>query len=891
MGKLRQYIAIFVLLLACLHARQAYAVMAKPGSGWVGDEFFHYREGEAPPVMPTREEMAARRRLPDTKHSSYPTKGEPLGLVILVNFSDVEFVTANAQQAFSRMLNESGYSENYGTGSARDYYIASSDSIFRPRFDVYGPYTLPNPMSYYGAPKGSAHDSHAAQMIEEACVWAEDAGVDLAKYDTDNDGVIDNVFVYYAGHNQAEGGPENSIWPHRSRVSNARTVCGKQISDYACTSELSGARGSVMCGIGTFCHEFSHVLGLPDMYNTENGNTYTVGAWDIMAGGNYNNNGHTPPTYTAYERFMMGWLKPEQLTSASDYAIAPLEADGEVFLIAQSTHNLNPKDLNPQEFWMIENRQHVGWDKHDNALPGVGLLITHISHDPSRWKNNTYNNSEPLGFDVCEAYVAHPSKASASDTYPGSMNITTFTPTNNAGDALTEHMLSAIHYVDETNIVFHYGEVFGSGFSFEPQSLPTLLSEFASPSMIYHDELLRITGSSLEGDSVFISFSNQAFQISTDGEKWVREFVDTVRADSTYNRQFHVRHTPSRQCTSSTSVMHVRANNYMHHTQMILNGRATRAIMIEPVVTRTATDVTPYTFMANWVPQSDAEYYYLSLYHLTEGTTVQEYAAELTPFEHDGDYTETGILPLAPTQLDITLTHTFLGDENGAQMIISAQKMTDEGALYVPVDTITMRPISQTFTHTYTFAENSGYNRLRFTYKLLGGEGIIRIKQCDVTLPSKLETVYDGEEHTIPAPAEQAQIVDLAPENEYLYQLVAYEGKGCEPHTTALGYATHVKTLQGAGNAEKNLTVYVTDHQSLKVYFPVVTKVGKALMLYDTDGRLVQTFAVPENLYEVEIQTPGLLQNTVYLLKYGSEEDGKGGISRRDKWAKFLYKY
>ena len=888
---MRRYLIAILFALLYISTPYTYAVPAKPGSGWVGDEYFHYREGEPPKVMPTKEELAALRRLPEAKHASYPTTGEPLGLVILVNFSDVKFVTENPQQAFSSMLNESGYSENYGTGSARDYYIACSDSAFRPRFDVYGPFTLPNKMEYYGAPKGSAHDSHAAQMIEEACVWAESAGIDLAKYDTNNDGVIDNVFVYYAGYNQAEGGPEASIWPHRSRVTNAKTVCGKEISDYACTSELSGARGKTMCGIGTFCHEFSHVLGLPDMYNTEDGSKYTVGAWDIMAGGNYNNNGHTPPTYTAFERFMMGWFTPEQLSNPSDYELSSLESNGGAYLIAEKTHNMDRTSPDPEEFWMIENRQHVGWDTHPYALPGVGLLITHISYNAGTWKSNKYNNSIPLGFDVCEAYLENPSKASASDTYPGSMNITTFTPTNNAGEALREHMISAIHYIDSTEIVFHYGEVYGTGFSFNPQSCPTILTEYRARQLDYHIEPMLITGTSLQGDSVFISFSNNAFQISPDGETWLKEFADTIASDSTYYHQFYLRHIPARQCSSGTGVLHVRANNYMHHTQLILNGKSSRAILIEPVVTQPAEDITPYSFVATWKEQEDAEYYYLSLYRLIEGNTSIDYTEELQPFKKDSDYTETSILPISPTELEITLSHTFLGgDESGAQVIILAQTHTDNAEQWLPIDTVTMRAISQNYNHTYSFAESEQISRFRFVYKHLAGEGTIQIRLCKALLPRKIETIYEGEEHEIPAPAHQAQISDLAPENEYSYQLVAYENKGCEPHTTALGYSTRVKTLQGAEDTKKHLTVYITENKSVIVYFPVVTKAGKELLLYDIEGHLLKTYPVPENEFMVEIASPELQINKVYLLKYGTKDGTSDSISRKDRWAKFLYK-
>ena len=137
--------------------------------------------------------------------------------------------------------------------------------------------TLSNGYAYY--------DTHVARMIVEACNLVADQGVDMTQYDTDNDGRLDNVFVYYAGHNEAEGAASNTIWPHRSVVTTGDRVQGKLIYDYACTSELRGSAGTSMCGIGTFCHEFGHVLGLPDYYDTERSGAYTIGSWDIMCSG------------------------------------------------------------------------------------------------------------------------------------------------------------------------------------------------------------------------------------------------------------------------------------------------------------------------------------------------------------------------------------------------------------------------------------------------------------------------------------------------------------------------------------------------------------------------------------------------------------------------------
>lgn len=213
----------------------------------------------------TQRRVAAIR--PKAEASTFPLTGSPKSLVLLVGFQDLPF--DQTREDFHKLLNESGYNYNEATGSCRDYFIASSDSVFQPQFDVYGPYTISGKMEDYGAESGGNHDKDPYSMIIEACVAAVDDGVDFNEYDTNNDGVLDNVFVYYAGHNQAEGGSANSIWPHKSSVAwrNAKAG-GKYLATYACTSEYSGASGTRRASIGTFCHEFGHVLGLPDLYDT-----------------------------------------------------------------------------------------------------------------------------------------------------------------------------------------------------------------------------------------------------------------------------------------------------------------------------------------------------------------------------------------------------------------------------------------------------------------------------------------------------------------------------------------------------------------------------------------------------------------------------------------------
>ena len=233
-----------------------------------------------------------------SKTNKFPTTGSPRSIVILVNFKDKKFVTLDPLNAFTRLLNQENYNDNGGTGSARDYFRSASYGVFNPQFDVVGPYTLPKNMSYYGENDEDNLDKNPVQMIIDACTLAYKDGIDFSIYDTNGDGYIDNVFVYYAGHNEAEGADESTIWPHRWVVVPGHNYDGKissitfngvKLFDYACSSELKGNRGNNMCGIGTFCHEFGHVLGLPDYYHTSSLNKETLKEWSIMDEGTYLN--------------------------------------------------------------------------------------------------------------------------------------------------------------------------------------------------------------------------------------------------------------------------------------------------------------------------------------------------------------------------------------------------------------------------------------------------------------------------------------------------------------------------------------------------------------------------------------------------------------------------
>lgn len=355
------------------------------------------------------------------------------GLVILVEFPDVKMV--QTKEEFSEMLNSEGYTKNAATGSARDYFEETSYGKYSPTFDVYGPYVMPNKSRYYGKNDASGDDVNVPEMIVEACRMAAD-DVDLTIYDYNNDGYIDNVYVFYAGAGEANGGTEDTIWPHRWVVYEENfdgdpDVGGVDVYDYACSNEvresLKSKIGTNLEGIGTFVHEFGHVLGFSDHYSTNDNNTaLDPGYYDVMASASYLNYGRTPMAYSAYERMYMGWLKPTQLFPSFEGDKVTLKTidEGEAILLTAdgTPHNMDGVNPSPATYYLLENRACAGWDSYAGyyGQTGVkgdeGLLVTKINYDADRWDRNIVNAyPDNMGIElVCNSVQ----KQSFADYYP-----------------------------------------------------------------------------------------------------------------------------------------------------------------------------------------------------------------------------------------------------------------------------------------------------------------------------------------------------------------------------------------------------------------------------------------------------------------------------------------
>ena len=353
--------------------------------------------------MAAKKRSAAKRcgspnRLP-SKDDISVFKGSKKALVILAAFSDKSFSKGDDAivKFYGEVLNQEGYSQNGAAGSVHDYFNDMSCGEFDLTFDIVGPVKVSKSATYYGGPSpimGGA--DHIGEFITEAIKKAdENCDIDWKKYDWDDDGEVEQVFVLYAGYGQATGGPTGTIWPNAWTLDEALqnndgnggfSIDGVFINQYACSNELYLDSGTVPMGLGVFCHEFSHCMGLPDMYATNYGSTPTMGDWDLLAGGSYNGPqgiGWCPAGWTSYERAYAGWLELTELKAGDIIkGMTSLEeADGKAYVI----YNDNHKD----EYYLLENHKGMGWDKY---TPENGLLIIHVDYDKDLFDNNIVNS-------------------------------------------------------------------------------------------------------------------------------------------------------------------------------------------------------------------------------------------------------------------------------------------------------------------------------------------------------------------------------------------------------------------------------------------------------------------------------------------------------------------
>ena len=361
----------------------------------------------------------------DTSPSYFPHMGSPKALVILVQFKDVKFKSTDPVATFNHYLNAEMGEEvptadaatyctdkdatNYG--SVKQYFTDMSMGQFTPQFDVVGPVTMSQNSAYYGKDISDT-DDRFRQMISEACTQIaqgkDGSNINFADYDSNGDGYVDLVYIIYAGYSQSWGdNSDDCLWPksgtaifykydaNGKQTSQILKFNGKYISRYGINNELNQTPADkdnegrdYLNGIGLFCHEFSHTLGLPDLYNTINDyNDQSPDYWDLMDGGEYTNNGYCPTPYSPWEKEMMGWSTPITLVAdePQQLTLEPYSENSKSYKIEAEKNG---------EYLLLQSIQNTGWYQY---LYGSGMLVWRIDYADKQTVNLNDRPNNTLG--------------------------------------------------------------------------------------------------------------------------------------------------------------------------------------------------------------------------------------------------------------------------------------------------------------------------------------------------------------------------------------------------------------------------------------------------------------------------------------------------------------
>lgn len=337
-----------------------------------------------------------------SKQNNYvPHTGTITIPVVLVNFQDAEFKIKKPKEAFEQLFNSDtqvnlGNRNDRNYGSVAQYFRDISNGAFTPKFKVYDPVTVDKPETYYGGTRENDNkDEDPRQLVKDALKLVEDQVTenDIKSFCSDGT-TIDCVYIVYAGLGQNDGGDGTTVWANCWTTDGA-TLGGKKVRWYTMSGELSPVKikdGTIPAvnGLGVICHEFSHSLGLPDMYPTATSaylDNQEMEYWDLMDGGEYTYNGFCPTAYTAFEKEQMGW----------PVDIKPLDSDASVTMTKSTEQGGTAyKIVNPQndkeEYLMLEYIQQKGWNKH---LFGNGLLVYHVCLPSETLYSSTHLNNAP----------------------------------------------------------------------------------------------------------------------------------------------------------------------------------------------------------------------------------------------------------------------------------------------------------------------------------------------------------------------------------------------------------------------------------------------------------------------------------------------------------------
>lgn len=794
-------------------------------------------------VFATMDTKAAGRRAASPQKAvglfdtGFPSKGVQKGLVVLVEYKDTKFSLSEPYDYFNRMLNENGFSDYGATGCAAEYFRVSSMNQFLPEFDVFGPITLSQNMSYYGGNDWSGNDKNPERMVIEACQQL-DATVDFSNYDRDGDGYIDNVFVFYAGRGEASGGAANTVWPHSWNVTSATSIPyifdGVQLDRYACSNEWEGSRPD---GVGTFIHEFSHVLGLPDLYATSYTSAFTPGAWSVLDYGPYNNGGCTPPLYSVYERYSLGWMQPTLIDGPKNVTLGEISGNNGCII----------KTEKENEFFLLENRQQKGWDVY---IPGHGMLVWHVDFNEDVWMQNTVNNSASHQYvDLEEADGTQNEYSRAGDAFPGTSHVTSFTDdTKPSMKSWSGHRQNLpITEITETGGVITFKVAGGA----------------TVPQTPVAEEATNVTPNSFTANWQ-VAENATHYYISV----YTKETGNAVTYLSGYNKR-NVGNKTSAEVTGlmplTTYYYTVTASNEgtlgeesgeigVTTTEMSFSYK-------EPVVFA-ATDVTGYSFTANWQAMDEAREYTLSVYakgyggpnkdvvDFTEGVKAlpegwksnstqsyanKSYSGEAIPslrFVQTGNYIESPAYSLPVRRLSFWHRGSQAAAEN--RIVVSVQ--TKDGG-WKEVASVEIENAAGGAITVIDNIPDEAY-KIRITYSMPGKGGLAI---DDIAVDWGGDETKAGEMlKKIEASAQSIVVDHLQPSTTYYYRVQATDGERVSKWSDEVRVTTLVSDINTSiGRAASAATKAVIRLEGDMLYVSGIN--GEAVVVSDVCGRMLYT--------------------------------------------------
>lgn len=767
----------------------------------------------------------------------FPAYGQQKSIVILVEYQDVKFTLSDPFDYFNRMLNEEGFSDYRGTGCANEFFRLNSVGTFDCQFDVYGPVTLSKNRKYYGEQIGSTHDAHPADMVVEACRQL-DPDVDFREYDRNGDGIIDNVFVFYAGQGQASYGPSESVWPHAWNVEAAGysnlKFDGVRLRTYGCSNEWEAGRPD---GVGTFVHEFSHVMGVPDLYATSYTSSFTPGSWSCMDVGPYNNGGCTPPLYGAFERYALGWMAPREVEFGAKATLEPIIEN-----VAGVIRT--PSDT---EFFLIENRQQTGWDKY---IPGHGMLVWHIDYNSGVWSSNRVNNTPAHQYvDIEEADNTQTESSRDGDSFPGRSKITEFTANMRPamktwGGVAIDKPLTEIRE-DGGNIYFTIMDG-GSGVPSTQSYAPTEVNP----------DGFKMKWDAKDGFRHIVSIytlregSDPAEPGKNIHEK-NRVYVPGYKNFDAGEASEHVFSTADPETTYYYTV---KVSNGWEHSEetaefSVTTGR--RNLDYYPVIASEATDVEADSFNANWQPLTDANNYKLTVYTKAYGEPVIEEEGFKKGLSTPGwSGTVHGIYETDAYSGKSIPSIQFAGDEELVtpeyDNDISAVSFWTRGAVTTPEAVVEVygfngdewiliasEPVIRTTggkTSTITDIPEA-VNRLKFVFKANGEKGILAFDDVIVSVLTSTEEPLSAYNDKEVGDVQTAAVTGLQPATRYFYKVRATDGTLVSKYSDEIRVTTKGTVGISQAIADKSVSISVAGR--------TISSEGNRIMVCDAAGRII----------------------------------------------------